>query len=572
MNVKYTLFTLGLALVACDKPGSTGGPVTASTEGVAPATSASGGLAVTNTTGGKPVTLVIAYGSEKKTWLEERKAAFLATKPKTPSGAPILVETKAMGSGEAMNAVLDGSLKADVFSPASGLYVSLVNDAWLAKGNKAPLTKGGDALVLSPIVIGMWKPMAEALGWPKKRLSWRDVLSVATDPKGWGTRGAPEWGKLKFAHTHPEFSNSGYQALVAEAYAGAKKTRGLTLADVDAAATTSFIGNVENTIVHYGKSTGFFSDKMVERGPSYLSAAILYENLVVESYAKNPAMPIVAIYPTEGTFWSDHPYAVLDAPWSTPDKRAAAVAFEAFLKNRESQERALALGFRPADAKLAVGAPVDAAHGVDPKQPETILELPDAAVLQKLLKVWNDVKKGADLQFVFDKSGSMNGNPLTQAKLGAKTFLGALADRDEVTLVFFDNQIYPPFGPKKVATSRTELLQRIDLTFASGGTALYDATAVAYDAALARTKTAPNQIHALMVMTDGKDESSKMNLDQLLAKFPKDEATVRIFTIAYGGAAESKPLMAIADAAKGSFAKGNVDTIKDVYAEMASFF
>jgi Ca-activated chloride channel family protein len=304
---------------------------------------------------------------------------------------------------------------------------------------------------------------------------------------------------------------------------------------------------------------------------------VLYENLVIESYGKGKAQqPLVAIYPTEGTFWSDHPYAILDAPWVGADERSAAEAFQTFLKDRPAQERAMELGFRPADPKITIAAPIDAAHGVDPKQPQTLLPLPDAKVLERLLQVWNETKKGADVLFVFDKSGSMRGRPLQEAKGGAKAFVKALADRDEVTLLFFDNQVYPPVGPNKLATQRETINGRIDMTIADGGTALYDAIAQAYDVALGRAKTQPNQIHAVVVMTDGKDENSKMTLDQLKAKFPKEEGTagfgVKVFTIAYGAQAEGQILADIAEAAKGSSAKGSVDTIKDVYLEMASFF
>src|SRR5262249_4788584 len=155
------------ALFACDEKPKESKTTSGDTKPAKVATSASAKSADPNA-----VTVLIAYGSEKKTWLEEGKAPLPATPPKTPSGQPIRIETKALGWGEAMNAVLDGSLKADVFSPASALYVSVLNDLWLGKpeSNKKPLTKGGDALVLSPIVIAMWKPMAEALGWPKKKI------------------------------------------------------------------------------------------------------------------------------------------------------------------------------------------------------------------------------------------------------------------------------------------------------------------------------------------------------------------------------------------------------------------
>jgi Ca-activated chloride channel family protein len=524
----------------------------------------------------QPVTLVIAYGSEKKTWLEEQAKRFEATGAKTQSGKPIKINAQAMGSGEAVQGIIGGQLKPHVFSPASAVYVSLLNSAWAAKSGKAkPISPAGDALVLSPIVVAMWKPMAEALGWPGKQLGWADLLKVNADPKGWGALGHPEWGRFKLGHTHPEYSNSGLQAILAEAYAGAKKTRGLTAADLDAKETLEKLRSIEQTIVHYGKSTGFFTDKMLERGPAYLSASVLYENLVIESYGKtsaNAPFPFVAIYPVEGTFWSDHPYAVLDAEWVGAEEREAAQAFLKFLKDKPQQERALALGFRPADPSIAIGAPVDAAHGVDPKQPQTLLEVPDGPTLEKLLAVWRETKKTSDIILVFDKSGSMGGQPLAEAKTGAKSFLDVLHDRDDVTLIFFDGRVYPPIGPMQLGKDKGTLSSRIDATIADGQTALYDATSQALDLALDRAKKEPARIHAIVVMTDGKDEGSKLTLPQLLGRFTEEEAPVKIFTIAYGAGADPTILAQIAEKAKGSSAKGATDTIVAVYKDMAAFF
>jgi Ca-activated chloride channel family protein len=528
-------------------------------------------------TAGKPLDLVIAYGSEKKTWFEEAAKAFEATAPKTADGRPIKVVAKAMGSGEAMTAITNGTVKAHVFSPASQAYVALLNNAYAAKTSRAkPLAPAGDVIVLSPVVIAMWKPMAEALGWPGKSIGWADLLKVSADPKGWGSKGFPEWGRFKLGHTHPEFSNSGFLAVLAEAYAGAKKTRGLNAADLDAAPTRKLLESIEGTVVHYGKSTGFFAEKMRERGPSYISAAVLYENLVIESYSSKtraPEQPLVAIYPKEGTFWSDHPYSILDADWVGPDERKAAEQFLAFLKAKPQQQRALELGFRPGDASIAISAPIDVAHGCDPKQPQTLLDVPDATVLDKLLTVWRTVKKGADVVFVFDKSGSMRGKPLEEAKRGAKSFFDNLTDADEATLLFFDGTVYPAVGPVKLgAGGRAQLQQRLDGVTADGGTALYDAVSAAYTNLQGRAAKNPMRTHAIVVMTDGNDENSKLSLPDLKKRFPADEAAIKVFTIAYGAEANPKALEEIAEAAKGSSVKGSVETITQVYADMAAFF
>ena len=573
MRAFYTLWTLCiLALFAgCESKPK---PDLSADGGAAPAPNASASAAVP--AADKPLELVIAYGSEKKTWFEEEAKAFEATRPKTTSGRPIKIVAKAMGSGEAMNAIVSGAVKPAVFSPASQAYVSLLNNAYAAKTGRAKaLAPPGEVIVLSPVVIAMWKPMAEALGWPTKPIGWADLLKVSADPKGWGGKGFPEWGRFKLGHTHPEFSNSGFLAVLAEAYAGAKKTRGLGVADLDAPATRKLLESIEGTVVHYGKSTGFFAEKMLQRGPQYISAAVLYENLVIESYASKtpPPQPLVAVYPKEGTFWSDHPYSILDAEWVGPEQRQAAEAFLAFLKAKPQQQRALELGFRPGDASVAITSPIDAAHGVDAKQPQTLLEVPDAAVMEKLLSVWRDVKKGADVVFVFDKSGSMRGKPLDEAKRGAKSFFDNLTDGDEATLMFFDGKVYPAFGPLKLGGGgRAQLQQRLDGVTADGGTALYEAVGTAYGLLRERAAKNPMRTHAIVVMTDGNDENSKLTLPELKKQFPADESLIKVFTIAYGTDANPKALDEIAEAAKGSSVKGSVDTINQVYADMAAFF
>ena len=550
---------------ACEDPAPAGGPATPPKPDLRPPASAA-------------VTVVIAYGSEKKTWLEEQIAAFKQGNPTTKSGRPINVDARPMGSGDAARAILDGSLKPHVFSPASSAYIALLNQQWLSQaGHTKAVAPAGEPVVLSPIVIAMWKPMAEALGWPKKQLGWADLLRVNADKRGWGAYQHPEWGAFKLGHTHPMFSNSGLQAIVAVAYAGAKKQRGLTKADLDDKKVKKLLGEVEDTIVHYGKSTGFFADTLVDRGPAYLSAAVLYENLVVENASKptSAPFPLVAVYPVEGTFWSDHPWSTLDAEWVGPDERDAADQLLAFLKQKPSQTRALALGFRPADPSIAISSPIDAAHGVDPKQPQTLLEVPDGATLEKLLAVWSELKKPANIVLVLDKSGSMKGRPLEEAKAGARAFLDVLHDRDEVSLVFFDDVVQPPLGPYPLKDGKTQLRAAIDGVFAGGGTSLYDAIASSYARCSENAKKEHGRIQAVVVMTDGADSGRGLplaTLEQQLGQTGEEDSPVHVFTIAFGEEAQEPVLKEIAKSARGTEAKGKVDDIVGVFRDMASFF
>ncbi len=114
-------------------------------------------------------------------------------------------------------------------------------------------------------------------------------------------------------------------------------------------------------------------------------------------------------------------------------------------------------------------------------------------MLEKLITVWQTAKKASDVIMVFDISESMNGKPLAEAKQGAKAFLGTLHERDDVSLIFFNGNVFLTIGPKKLGPSRGEIEGRIDAQIADGKTALYDAVAQAYDTAKKRAEKSPRR-------------------------------------------------------------------------------
>src|SRR5262249_53681557 len=148
---------------------------------------------------------------------------------------------------------------------------------------------------------------------------------------------------------------------------------------------------------------------MFKNGPSYLSCAVLYESMVVESYHRKYDLPfpVVCVYPKEGTFWSDHPVAVVERPWVTADHRAAAQTYIDFLMSNDQQVAALTFGFRPGDEKVTLAAPLDAEHGVDPREPKIELPVPSAEVIRAAVGLWKSNKKPSQVVLVIDTSGSM---------------------------------------------------------------------------------------------------------------------------------------------------------------------
>jgi Ca-activated chloride channel family protein len=292
--ISYVLLTVALcaALVSCGLPGS-------SSAGGVP----SGALGIT-----------ILYGSEKQAWMEAVVQEFNDQTVKSTSGKPIYVAATPLGSNESLTQILSGQAQPTVWSPASSILLPLANEQCAKSHNGDKLVPDTPpALVLSPVVIAMWEPTAKALGWPDIKLGWSDIAELASSGKTWKDYGHPEWEPFQFGHTHPDYSNSGIVSVLAEIYAAIGKTRGLTVTDVQRPATATFVKAVESGVIHYGESTGFFADQLFNRGPGYLSAAVLYENLVVQSRDRtkypNVALPVVALYPSKGfTFVSDYRY------------------------------------------------------------------------------------------------------------------------------------------------------------------------------------------------------------------------------------------------------------------------
>ncbi|MCG8422026.1 MAG: VWA domain-containing protein [Proteobacteria bacterium] len=531
------------------------------------------------------VELFFVYGSEKKAWLKEAIAAFNKSPEARTDSFQIRIKGQAMGSGSSLTDIAEQAIKPHLWSPSSDVYRRLLSRDWTTREGTVGGTReiAGDSkpLVLSPVVIAMWKPMAEVLGWPDKSIGWSDILALATDSKGWASRGQPDWGLFKLGHTHPEFSNSGLLAVLAEVYAATGKTTGLDRDELGDKKVHAYVQEIESSIVHYGKSTGFFADKMLTRGPSYLSAAVVYENLIIDSYKRpqyrDREMDLVAVYPKEGTFWIDNPLVILDAPWVADRQKQAGRIFRDYLLSKPVQSRAMSeYGFRPSDPSISIEAPIDRAHGVDPKQPKTLLDVPEPAVIDAALEVWKKSKKTVDIMFVFDRSGSMKGKPLREAKQGASDFLDHLDDRDRVSIVMFNHRVPDRIAtPSGVGKNRKALKKQIQNTFAEGGTALYDAVAAAYKKLDKEAKTDPRRIFALVVLTDGVDEHSAMSYQQLTARIrpPAEQAVaVKLFTIAYGKRADQKLLDSIAEAGRGAFKSGNTDNIRQIYRDLAAFF
>ncbi len=341
------------------------------------------------------VEINIAYGTEKRQWLEAATAEFRKTAP----GSSIVVNLLGMGSMEGAQAVLDGpgSTPIHVWSPASSAYRDHFEREWRAKhADKSPINRNAN-LAMTPMVFVMWEDRRKHFLKKYAKVNFQTLAQAMAEPGGWGTIAAQaDWGRFKFGHTHPGQSNSGLLALVLLAYDFSHKEYNLTRKDVGDPRTLAALEAFEHGVARPGgslnHSTGDLMQEMVLRGPSHFDCLLIYENLAIAylNAARDRWGELQVDYP-EPNIWNEHPFYILDVPWSDSRKHAAATEFLKFLMSESIQKRALEHGFRPGNTLVSARFPESplvrhANHGVRIDLPR-MCEPPRDEVLQELLEL-----------------------------------------------------------------------------------------------------------------------------------------------------------------------------------------
>ncbi|HYY80581.1 MAG TPA: substrate-binding domain-containing protein [Actinomycetes bacterium] len=481
----------------------------------------------------------------------------------------------------------------DVWVPASSAWANQLRLALEASNQPDLVPTELPKVATSPLVIAMPRPMALALGWPRRALGWSDLLGLLQ--KGWAAANQPKWGAFKLGKTDPNVSTPALEALVGTVFAATGKGSDVTVADLQARSD-----ELRKVILGVERSPGPDADvpgtllanlRRADQGGGalgFVSAVPVDEKSVLDYNKGNPSgdqevtnaspprVPLVAVYPKEGTLEADHPWITLQAPWVDEAKRRAAAGFYGYLGSAEVQARFQKAGFRSATG--APGQAVDEVNGLVPGQPSNVLQAPDPRVVTAALQGWNAARKRGNVLAVFDVSGSMKevvpgtagrtkidlvkGAAIASLKLFApednvgswefSTDLGGVAGKDWRETV--------PIGPVGAELSqgrtRLEMLAAADsaLQATNGDTALYETTLAAVQ--YVKQHYVPDRINTVVLLTDGINDDPDGNfnsLPNLLAQLKKAQGDqpVRVITIAYGADADSKALAQIAKATGG---------------------
>lgn len=512
--------------------------------------------------------------------LQQLAAQFNDQGSQTPDRERMRVQVTAYEPAKMIEAALSRP-NFQAISPDSSLWIDRLEQDWREKLGQTeqegvvPVgqqrTGGQMRYAVSPVVIVAWESVARELGWPNQPVGWETIQQKATQD-------------ANFKWNHPSTNNaSGLLATLAEFYAGAKLTRGLTEETATNQATLDYVRAVEATVRFYGEGEEVIMQRLADEGRAFLDAFVAQERVVIE-WNRNPkGERLVAIYPAEGALWTDHPLALVElaAPHDdlavTDNQRLTYQAFGQFLLSAEAQAVLLKAGYRPADLGIDLGSgdsPFANTDAVDWRQPQTTLQMPSPAVVAVVQNFWYYTKRPTNVYLVVDTSGSMEeGNKLARTKEALRAFVSQIkGDRDQVGLLEFasGSKNFTPLRPLQ-ETVRSDLLTQIDQMEPIGGTALIDAV---YDAAndlLAQDDQ--EAINALVVMTDGQENESNRSLNDLsdlLQRYPNQRLV--IFTIAFGSDADENLLQEMAKIGNGQFRRASETDIEELYKIISTYF
>jgi Ca-activated chloride channel family protein len=171
----------------------------------------------------------LAANSNVHAWLETAIGNFNDADYETASGVPIFIEYRIVESGQSVANMISGESVPDLWIPDDMVWTDVLAD----KGIDV-FTEDCMSVAESPLVIAMWKPIAEALGWPGRELGWLDVGSLAADPSAWDYYSGGQYGdSLRLGHTHPGLSASGTGTLLSLVQAAQSKTEAVQPEEIE---------------------------------------------------------------------------------------------------------------------------------------------------------------------------------------------------------------------------------------------------------------------------------------------------------------------------------------------------
>lgn len=418
-----------------------------------------------------------------------------------------------------------GTLQADVVWPASSVWIDLFDEGRRVKHLQS--------ISQSPVLLGVRKAKAEALGWTTRDITTADILAAVRD------------NELKFLMSSATQSNSGAGAYFAMLNAAVGKGDVLTSADLADAAgrekARTLLAGVERT----SGSSGWLGDLFLQqdaRGVHY-DAMWNYEVVLKETdeeLAKRGSDPLWILTPKDGVSVSDGPVGYLDRGRGADVERFV-VDLEAFLLSADNQKRIAAAGRRVSDGAAEAAKPVPA-WNFDPTRSFTAVRPPEPKVIFAALNLYQDALRRPSLTALcLDVSGSMQGAGVKQLHDAmsflftpetTRSLLVQWTPEDRIVAIPFSDRAGVVVHGTGAPSDQARLKSWGNDLQAGGGTDMY-ACAEAARNAMASDLATSRYLGAVLIMTDGRSEG---DLDGFLRRWDKAGHGLPIFGVTFGDA------------------------------------
>jgi Ca-activated chloride channel family protein len=166
----------------------------------------------------------------------------------------------------------------------------------------------------------------------------------------------------------------------------------------------------------------------------------------------------------------------------------------------------------------------------------------------------------------------MRGEKLAQAREALRIFLDQIkGDQERVGLIQFASEVNVVLPLEGLGRNRAALELAVDGLQAEGDTSLLDAVYVAQQQL--KSLGDAERINAVVVMTDGMENNSRVSLRSLVRELSDDSGVpVVVFSIAYGRDADLQVLRFISESTGGQVREGDPETIRDLYKILSTYF
>lgn len=438
------------------------------------------------------------------------------------------------------------AVKEDAVWPASSVWVDMFDT-----GRKVKLLT---SIAQTPVVLGVRKSKAEALGWVGKPVFMKDILAAVSS------------GSLRFLMTSATQSNSGASAYLAMLSSAIAKDAVIEPGDLDNPAVQGAVKSLLAGVERSSGSSGWLADLYVDaasKGTVY-DAMWNYEAVLKETNDRLWPMnqePLYAIYPADGVAVADSPLGFVD------HGRGAEV--EAFFNDLLTYLQSAPIQQRIADTgrRLPLGgasAKPEPEWNFDPGRLVTAIRMPEPAVIRQALELYQAaLRKPSLTALCLDFSGSMDGDGEQQLQQAmqflfspdeASKVLVQWSPLDRIIVIPFDGAVRGTETISGNASDQAKLLDEIRQQRADGGTDMY-ACATAALKEIQKTPKLSDYLPAIVIMTDGRTDGDDT---AFLARWNAISPHVPVFGITFGDAEKSQ-LEALAAATSARVFNGGAD-------------